>query len=396
MVVQRTMLYVLAIAVSALGGVVPGCVATLAAVLLLSAPGHAAVTFGSRILFALEGVAVSALVAGISSRVRAAEIQTAALRAVNGELRGQARRGDLTLHALQHLEDIAPDAAVFLVSAQGLIVEWSESAERMYGYPDKPVVGTSIAAVCADVGTTTDFQALLETKSPADRVRRSGVHRRSDGTRLHVEFEVRQCRPPFAELFTVAVYDMSRRRESDAFREAALRAQAALQKAVDDAHGQLEVLEWLTDPGVNPVGGPVAIGELLERLRTSVRADGVALVQLGLARSRLIAGAGLRPAHAGAPGSAANSAGADGRVALVHNDAARVVQVSALTWSSKVSSIMVVPVCQIGQADFRIEVVNERRARATEFDLVISRIVADRLAQAIALQVPADSSNAVA
>ena len=266
----------------------------------------------------------------------------------------------------------------------------------MYGYPDKPIVGTSIAAICADVGTTTDFQALLEAKSPAERVRRSGVHRRSDGTRLHVEFEVRQCRPPFSELFTVAVYDLSRRRESDAFREAASRAQAALQKAVDDAHGQLEVLEWLTDPAVNPVGGPAAIGELLERLRTSVRADGVALVQLGLARSRLIAGAGLRPAHVGAPGAAASNAAADGRVALVHNDAARVVQVSALTWSAKVSSIMVVPVCQIGQAGFRIEVVNERRARATEFDLVISRIVADRLAQAIALQVPADSSNAVA
>ena len=85
--------------------------------------------------------------------------------------------------------------------------------------------------------------------------------------------------------------------------------------------------------------------------------------------SRLVAGAGLRPAHVGAPGAAASSAAADGRVALVHNDAARVVQVSALTWSPKVSSIMVVPVCQIGQAGFRIEVVNERRAPATELDL---------------------------
>jgi len=325
------MMYVLAIAISALGGFVPGCVATLAAVLLLSAAGHAAIGFGSRILFALEGVGVSALIAAISRQVRSSEIQVAALQAVNGELRGQARRGDLTLHALQHLEDISPDAAVFLVSAQGLIVEWSESAARMYGYTDKPIVGTSIAAICSDVGTTTDIQALLEAKSPAERVRRSGLHCRSDGTRLPVEYEVRQCRPPFSELLTVAVYDMSRRRESDAFRDAASRAQTALQKAVDDAHGQLEVLQWLTDPAVNPAGGPAEVGELLERLRTSVRADGVALVQLGLARSRLVAGVGLRPAHVGAPGAAACSAAADGRVALVHNDAARVVQVSALT-----------------------------------------------------------------
>jgi hypothetical protein len=57
---------------------------------------------------------------------------------------------------------------------------------------------------------------------------------------------------------------------------------------------------------------------------------------------------------------------------------------------------MVVPVCHIGQAGFRIEVVNERRAQATEWDLALARIVADRLAQAIALQVRADSGNAVA
>src|SRR4051794_7760738 len=55
------MLYVAAIAVSALGGFAPGCVATLAAVLLLSAPGHPALGFGIRIVFVLEGVGVSGL-----------------------------------------------------------------------------------------------------------------------------------------------------------------------------------------------------------------------------------------------------------------------------------------------------------------------------------------------
>jgi hypothetical protein len=41
-------------------------------------------------------------------------------------------------------------------------------------------------------------------------------------------------------------------------------------------------------------------------------------------------------------------------------------------------------------------VVNERRAPATEWDLALARIVADRLTPAIARQVPADSGNAVA
>jgi PAS domain S-box-containing protein len=383
--------YVLAVAVSALGGFMPACVATLAAVLLVGADAYPV----DRLVFALEALGVAALVAAVRGRVRRGDAELAAMQAVNDDLRRQARRGQISQHALQHLEDMAPDAAVFLVSAQGLIVEWSQSAERLYGYTAESIVGSSVAALFSDAVATIDVQALLRS-AHAGQARRPGVHRRADGTRVHVEFEVRPCRPPLSDLFTVAVHDLSRRRESEAFREAAIRAQAALQKAADDAQGQLAVLESLTDPSVNPVGGAPAIGELLERLRSSVRADGVALVQLGLTRTRVISGAGLRPAQVGAPGAAASSSEADGRVALVHNDAARVVQVSALRWSPTVSSIMVVPVCHIGQAGFRIEVVNERRAPATEWDLALARIVADRLAQAIALQIPADSGNAVA
>ena len=102
------------------------------------------------------------------------------------------------------------------------------------------------------------------------------------------------------------------------------------------------------------------------------------------------------PHGCGAPGAAVSTGADEGRVALVHNDAPRVAQVSALTWPPTVSSIMVVPVCHTEQTDFRIEVVNERRAPATEWDLALARIVADRLAQAIIRQIPADSDNAVA
>jgi hypothetical protein len=61
-----------------------------------------------------------------------------------------------------------------------------------------------------------------------------------------------------------------------------------------------------------------------------------------------------------------------------------------------VSSILVVPVCQSGPVAFRLEVVNERRAPATEWDLALARIVADRLASAMLLHTPADSADAVA
>jgi hypothetical protein len=65
-------------------------------------------------------------------------------------------------------------------------------------------------------------------------------------------------------------------------------------------------------------------------------------------------------------------------------------------WAPTVSSILVVPVCQSETSAFRLEVVYERRASATEWDLTLARIVADRLAYAMVLQTPSDSANAVA
>ena len=190
-----------------------------------------------------------------------------------------------------------------------------------------------------------------------------------------------------------AAQDLSGRQETEAFRDAALRAQVELQKVADEAQGQVAALESLADPLVNPLAGLATLEELLERLRSTMRADGVAVVQLGQAGTRVISEAGLR-GQVRVPGVAVSHGASDGRVAIVHNDAAHVAQVSALTWPATVSSIMVVPVGDTGTADVRIEVVTEGRASATEWDLALARIVADRL-RAIAFQIPAESSNPV-
>jgi hypothetical protein len=92
---------------------------------------------------------------------------------------------------------------------------------------------------------------------------------------------------------------------------------------------------------------------------------------------------------------ASATGGADGRISIVHNDPSRVAQVSALVWAPTVSSILIVPVCVSGAASFRIEIVNERRATASEWDLALARIVADRLASAM-LRRTTDSAGAVA
>jgi hypothetical protein len=70
--------------------------------------------------------------------------------------------------------------------------------------------------------------------------------------------------------------------------------------------------------------------------------------------------------------------------------------VSAVQWPATASSIVVVPVWQSGPVSFRLEVVNERRAAATEWDLALAQIVADRLSSAMRLHARADSTDAVA
>jgi PAS domain S-box-containing protein len=388
-------IYALAIAVSAfIGGFWPASVATMASVLLVDAAAHSGIGSTNTIAFALEGFGVAALVSAISSRLRDTESQRAALNAASIELRAQVRDGRLAQRALQHLEELTPEAAVFVVNAQGMIVDWSRSAERMYGYTAEQATGSNFATIVGDPSAAANLEAALPANADPSRSGATGVHRRADGTRMHVELDVRRGFSPTAESLTVAVYDLSRRRETDDFREAALRAQAALQQAADDTRAQLAVLESLTDPAVNPVGGSAAIAELLDRLKSGMGADGLALVQLSRTATRVVAGAGLRPVQVRAAGAVAIGGATEGRVALVHNDPSRVAQVSALTWPPSVSSIMVVPVWQTGPAAFRMEIVNERRAPATEWDLAIARIVADRLAQAMA-HVAADA-NAVA
>ena len=263
----------------------------------------------------------------------------------------------------------------------------------MYGYTADDASGSSLATISGD-SAAANLLAAATTAGGESPSRASAVHRRSDGSRMHVEIEVRRGHHASDHL-TVAVYDLSRRRETEDFRDAALRAQTALQQAADDARWQVGVLEALTDPAVNPIAGATAINELLDRLRSAVGADGVALVQLNRTTTRVVATAGLRAPQV-RTGSGATNGAVDGRVVLVHNDASRVAQVSALAWPATVSSILIVPVGIKGPAAFRIEVVNERRAPATEWDLALARIVADRLAQAMLQQIAADSANAVA
>ena len=171
--------------------------------------------------------------------------------------------------------------------------------------------------------------------------------------------------------------DVARRQEWEDYRQAVARAQAALQEAADGTRRQLAALETLTDPSLNPLGGTAMVAELLERLRGSVAADGAALVQPG----RVVAARGLQPAAG--PIDTESQRLSPGRVAVVHNDAARVAQLSALRWPAGVTSLLVVPVLHDGRVWSTIEVVSQRSRQVSDWDVALARVAADRLAAVV-------------
>lgn len=180
-----------------------------------------------------------------------------------------------------------------------------------------------------------------------------------------------------------AAVQESRDREWQAYREDAGRIQEALRWSADEARRQLAALEMLTDPSLNPHGGWDAVADLLERLRSTIGADGLALVRTVGSAPRVLSSVGLPPLvdQDRFPG---RSGLAPGRVVLIHNDRAAIDQASTVGWPEGVTSLMIVPVMHDGLVSSTIEVVNERARRATDWDVALVRVVADRLASVVA------------
>jgi PAS domain S-box-containing protein len=377
-------LYALAVAASAAyGGFAPAAVATLAAMLL----GGVELTRGdvqARLVFGAEGLALAALVSAIMSRLRERDARLRAADVAITDLRERDRRGRVLAAALVHLQDAARDTAVIVLDDRGAIAEWPSSAARLYGYPRERMAGASPASLFADEPSAEIVGGWLREARASGSLHRAGVHRREDGAEMHVELELKPFHNGDARGFTLSVHDLAKVLEWDDYRLAAGSAQAALQRAADDARQQLAALESLTDPSLNPFEGPAMVVELLERLRAAVQAEGVGLGQPGRLTAGVLAARGVQPAGA--------RVGADtlhvvpGRAAVVHNDPARVQQLSLLRWPSDVASMLVVPVVHDGRVLSTIEVVSVRPRQVSEWDVALARVAADRLAPVLAPQ----------
>jgi len=124
------------------------------------------------------------------------------------------------------------------------------------------------------------------------------------------------------------------------------------------AQRQLSTLQELTDPALNSLGAVQFVAELLNRLRSAIQAEGIALIDVAAAAVT------------------ANTA----RTVMIHNDPAAVAEVSASVWPDDMSSLIAVPVVRAGATTAIMEVVNRTGRRATEWEIALVQVVAARIA----------------
>jgi PAS domain-containing protein len=368
------------VAISAsVGGLSAGAVAGLAALLVARVTSPVSPT--SSLLFVVEAVVISLVVGRMSAvaqeRRRLLEATERRIR----ELQAVERHGRAIEIACSRLEQVSNDFVLVMLDYQGRIATWRAGAVRLYGAGTEGVVGTSGGALFWPAIADEEFTRLLADARRGAVARRSGRHRRADGTLFDADVEIQQVAEQGSEGFTMLIRDRTREQEAQAFAAAASDAQAALRHEADAAQRQLATLQSVTDPSLNASPEAHVVTALLDRLREAVAADGVALVQVDASQPRVFpASGGLQPTlEAGLRRASARSL-SDGRVLLIQNDPSRVAEMSVMGWPEAVSSLITVPVLHAGRLQGAIEVVDVRGRRSTEWEIALIQVVAARTA----------------
>lgn len=171
------------------------------------------------------------------------------------------------------------------------------------------------------------------------------------------------------------------KQELAATKEASAVAHAQVSDEAAQAKFQLETLQSVTDPGLNSLHGEEPVTSILDRLLGALGSDGVALCAVDGRTGRIFAAAdGINPLGVVKKSPAEFRDGASRRTILVHNDAQRVTDISLCGWPSEVTSLIVVPIVHGGRLQLVVEVANRHGRRATEWELALIQVVAERAA----------------
>jgi len=339
---------------AACAGAAATLVATLLSVLLVRL--SSAVPMSTAVLFGVEGLLIGLVVLRMAKVIQDLSRSLGVLKGSVRELASAERQGTRVDHALSRLDQASEDTAVILLDQAGYVSDWRTGATRLYGSESRAMVNTGAAALFDESGRM-DFPRLLAEARGAT-TRRSCRQVRVDGTMFEAEIEVSPVSPHGRDGFTMIVRDLTHQQARAAADWLTAETHAQLRGEVELAQRQLLTLQELTDPALNLLGAVQVVSELLDRLRSAIHAEGIALID--------VAGAAVTPDRA--------------RTVMIHNDPAAVAEVSAAVWPDDMSSLIAVPVVRAGSTVAVMEVVNRTGRRATEWEIAVVQVVAARIA----------------
>jgi PAS domain S-box-containing protein len=360
---------------AATGGLTPGLVATLAAVLLARVLDHAPAATSA--LFTVEGILISLVIVRLAATTEEYVRELDGAEARIRDLKALERRGRAIDIACERLERVPSDYSVVVLDSRGDITDWRAGAQRQFGWRPEDMLRTSASRLFLLDAGDEGFVQLLARANAGGVACWSGRQRRADGTEFEANVEVQSILEPGCSGFTMLVHDRTREQEWQAFTASTADAQVALREEADVAHRQLATLQHVTDPSLYALPTADVVTALLDRLREAVDADGVALVRGGGPRRRVAAASqGLQPV-----GGADNpDRMPDHRTLFIQNDRARIAETSLAGWPESVSSMIAVPVTYAGRVEGTIEVVGLRGRRSTEWEIAVIQVVAGRFA----------------
>jgi PAS domain S-box-containing protein len=369
-------LFHVAIALSAAyGGTAATLVATLLSVLLARVGW--AVPLSTTLLFGLEGLLIAFVVLRMAKAIQDSRRNLTTLNSSIRELESAERQTNRIDRALSCLEQASDETVLILLDQTGHVSDWRTGATRVYGLESREMVGRSAATMFDDLGQT-DFPRLLSDarRSPT---RRSCQQRRADGTMFAAEVEISPLTSGGLDGFSMIVRDLTRQQERAAADWSTAEAHVQLRAEVELAQRQLSTLQDLTDPTLNSLGDVQFVTEVLDRLRTAIKAEGIALIHFGHLPHHLFC------ASSGFQCQRGNHRPVDvqtdtARALMIHNDPSGVAEVSAVVWPDDVSSLIAVPLVRAGTTRAVLEVVNRTGRRATEWEIALVQVVAARIA----------------
>jgi len=369
------------------GGWPSALLAIMASVLSARVVSDAA--WGASAIFTIEALLVAGLVIYVRNRAEQARAWLAEADSEVRDMRAAVRQNRIVNEAFDDLERGAQRHVAIVLGNDGAVSEWRAGAGRLYMGDARQAIGASAGRFFYPPLEAGALEALLGRARTEGTVLWRGVHQRFDGTIFDAEVQLRCLVNASGAAFSMVVHDLTDRQAAEALARHAAERQDELREEVTLAQEQLASLELVTDPYLNAVPGAEAVTLLLDRLRTQVNADGIAIVRRAGLRPRLFSAAdGIRPEP---PDAGSVRGDFVGRALLIHNDEARVADMTVARWPAGVLSLIAVPLLQNGEFYATMEVVYQRGARSTDWEIALIQVAAARAATLLPLESYAES-----